>query len=120
MHLTLSTSIGACTHVYTTGEGRTLNEQEVSDPSLTSSWNSLYNSVGAFNHPENDSSRFFVGSQEDVYKELNEVPKNNHLDVTTRHQYQLSYELALDNMLTPFVHTPMISPLASSAMSKPK
>ena len=64
---------------------------------------------------------YYAGSQEDVYKELNEVPKNNHLDVTSRHQYQLSYELALDNMLTPFIsHPPIISPLVSAPVTKPR
>ena len=64
---------------------------------------------------------YYIGSQEDVYKELNEVPKNNRLDVTSRHQYQLSYELALDNMLTPFIsHAPIISPLVTASIKKPR
>lgn len=81
----------------------------------------MYDGMGGLDTPESDSSSYYVGSQEDILKELNEVPKNNHLNVTSRHQYQLSYELALDNMLTPFISpTPMVSPLATTAVSKPK
>lgn len=85
--------------------------------SLNSSWNSLYDGVGAFDSPGDNS--YYSGSQEDVFKEINEIPKNTSLDVASRHQYQLSYELALDNMLTPFIsHTPIISPLATASASK--
>lgn len=88
---------------------------------MNSSWSNVFDGMGGLDTSESDSSSYYVGSQEDILKELNEVPKNNHLNVTSRHQYQLSYELALDNMLTPFIsHTPMISPLAKPAVSKPK
>ena len=98
-------------------EGKLSSEQS----SLNSSWNSLFNGRGGFDTPESDSSCYYVGSQDEVYKELNEVPKKSPLDVSTRHQYQLSYELALDNVLTPFIpHAPIISPLASSATMRSK
>ena len=81
----------------------------------------MYHGMGGLDTPESDSSSYYVGSQEDILKELNEVPKNNHLNAGSRHQYQLSYELALDNMLTPFIsHTPIVSPLATAGLSKPK
>ena len=102
---------------FTLGSGKISSEQS----SLNSSWSSLFE--GAFDTVATDSSYCYVGSQEDAFKELNEMPKNkNHLGVTARHQYQLSYELALDNMLTPFIssHPPIISPLASSSVSKSK
>ena len=105
-----------CEHVHV-GNAMVLGEE----PYLNSSWSNVYDAMGGLDTSEGDSSSYYVGSQEDILKELNEVPKNNHLNVTSRHQYQLSYELALDNMLTPFTsHTPMISPLAKPAVSKPK
>lgn len=91
------------------------------EPYLNSSWSNVYDGMGGRDTPESDSSSYYVGSQEDILKELNEVPKNNHLNAASRHQYQLSYELALDNMLTPFTsHAPIVSPLATAAQSKPK
>ena len=91
------------------------------EPYLNSSWNNVYDGMGGLDTAESDSSSYYVGSQEDVFKELNELPKNNHLNIGSRHQYQLSYELALDNMLTPFTSpTPIVSPLATASVSKPR
>ena len=114
--LSLVSILGIDLLLCTPGKMKTSSEQ----PSYNSSWSSLFDD--AFNTLSTDSSYCYVGSQEDAFQELNEMHKNkSHLEVSARHQYQLSYELALDNMLTPFIsHPPIISPLASSSVSKAK
>lgn len=82
--------------------------------SLANNWSSLYDQ----DNPSNFEYSYFEGSQPDVLDELQSVRSNN-LDVA-KHQYQLSYELALDNMLTPFAnHVPTAaSPLTISSKQK--
>ena len=77
-----------------------VNGEDFSNPSLTSSWNNIEDDF-------DQGYSYFESSQADALRELNEIsrvphPSRHHLDVG-RHQYQLSYELALDNVLTPFV-----------------
>lgn len=66
---------------------------------LTASWHTLENSdvegCGA-------ESGYHESSQVDILQEMKSHPLHNYLEVH-KHGYQLSYELALDNMLTPFV-----------------
>lgn len=87
------------------------------EPGLSNSWtNSAHHSLA----PSTDSSdSYYMGSQGDVYRELNEHAqypgKGQSALGVAGHQYQLSYELALDNILTPFAPpAPIISPLARS------
>ena len=63
--------------------------------SLSSSWNSLFD-VGDFESPPDSDYLYFEGSQATSFQ-----PMVNYDD--PKHHYQLSYELALDNLLTPFV-----------------
>ena len=64
------------------------------------------------------------GSQEDLFQELNAEHAPSYTGVPGgqegmpgHHGYQLSYELALDNMLTPFAPPPplVVSPLTRNA-----
>ena len=90
--------------------------------SFSSSWSSLLGGSGEFGRGSVEVSdlHFFEsggGSQSDLFQELSELePRSRQqLDTASRHQYQLSYELALDNVLTPFASNPAptISPLAT-------
>ena len=78
------------------------NLSEYPRGSLGSSWSSLY--TGAASDFETSSeisdARYLEGSQSDVFQELQ--AQQYDLLAPAKHQYQLSYELALDNMLTPF------------------
>ncbi len=65
---------------------------------LSSSWNSLFD-IGDFESPPDTEYHYFEGSQANTFS-VNE-PRGKY-DMS-KHQYQLSYELALDNVLTPFV-----------------
>ena len=80
-----------------------LTNGELYDAPVNSSWD--------------HSDGYFHGSQGDLFQELSGFPGGGG-EVETlggaAHQYQLSYELALDNVLTPFVPLPAISPLALS------
>ena len=80
--------------------------------SLGSSWNSLYEGAASDFETSSEISdaHYFEGSQTDVFQELQ--AQQYDLLAPTKHQYQLSYELALDNMLTPFA-SPNVFPGAS-------
>lgn len=84
---------------------------------FTSSWTNLYDEVA----DQYDSDLpYYMGSQSDVFQELHELQmqSNHHLgDMKHAHQYQLSYELALDNMLTPFASY-IVPPLPQPPSSK--
>ena len=69
----------------------------LSQQSLSSSWNSL---VGSEVSDLDSDISPYAASQVDVFGELplDQAP----LESVPAHQYQLSYELALDNVLTPF------------------
>lgn len=66
---------------------------------LTASWHSL---EGGSDEESEPGSEKFHGSQGDLLQEMRVHAMPNHL-MAPKHGYQLSYELALDNMLTPFV-----------------
>lgn len=69
----------------------------LSKSTLTASWHSLEGNTGFVVHePCSD----YQNSQVDLLQEMG-GPFPNHLEAN-KHGYQLSYELALDNMLTPF------------------
>ena len=87
------------------------------DQSLSSSWSSLFD-LEDLESPNDSEYGFFEGSQVDVYQELRSTKPSNDLDVA-KHQYQLSYELALDNMLTPFAnHVPSVASPLTHAKQK--
>lgn len=89
------------------------------DRSLSSSWSSLYD-VDDFENSNDSEYSYFEGSQVDVFQELGSAQQQgNHLDVA-KHHYQLSYELALDNVLTPFANhmPPIASPLMKTSKQK--
>ena len=65
----------------------------------TASWHSLKNSDLEGSEVE---SAYYESSQSDLLHDMGSHP---HLEVH-KHGYQLSYELALDNMLTPFASRP--------------
>lgn len=65
---------------------------------LTASWHSL---EGGSDDESELGSETFQGSQGDLLQEMRVHAMPSHL-MAPKHGYQLSYELALDNMLTPF------------------
>ena len=83
---------------------------------FTSSWTNLYDEVA--DRFDSDMP-YYMGSQSDVFQELHELQMQNHHlgDMKHAHQYQLSYELALDNMLTPFA-SHVVPPVPQPPSSK--
>jgi len=77
---------------------------ELSRNSLTSSWNNVHGEEADDFETSSEISDmpYYMGSQSDVFHELHELQNQQIGDIQHTHQYQLSYELALDNMLTPF------------------
>ena len=63
----------------------------------TASWHSL---EGGSDDDTSSNSDYFQGSQVDVLQEMKVHPLSSHL-MAPKHGYQLSYELALDNVLSP-------------------
>ena len=62
-----------------------------------------------------------MGSQGDVYQELASYHEGGAMGGAkdqAGHQYQLSYEMALDNVLTPFAPSQPISPLTHSMTNR--
>lgn len=81
--------------------------------SSASSWNSLFD-VGDFESPPDTDYNYFGGSQVGEFEDQSTNAQGSY-DVA-KHQYQLSYELAIDNVLTPFANhgPPVESPLVLS------
>lgn len=73
---------------------------------LTASWHSLED-TSDFEVGE-PGSEYYHSSQVNAREEMRARPFPNYLE-SHKHGYQLSYELALDNMLTPFA-SPMSAP----------
>ena len=71
----------------------------IAKSALTTSWQSLEESSDV--ETGGSESAYYQGSQADILQEMRSHPMPSHLE-THKHGYQLSYELALDNMLTPF------------------
>ncbi len=90
------------------------NLSELKRSALSSSWNSLFRAgISDFEtSSESPESRFVEGSQpdfDDVLGMSAPLHPTSHL-LEARHGYQLSYELALDNVLTPIANSQPTSP----------
>ncbi len=82
---------------------------------LSSSWNALFGAgISDFETSfEVSESPYLEGSQSDILNDVMQLSTSalapSHL-LEARHSYQLSYELALDNVLTPIVNSQPTSP----------
>lgn len=75
-------------------------KQSTSTEQSSSSWNTLFN-LGDF---ESSPDTYYEGYESSAVNSSGEPPvdKSRPKYDVAKHQYQLSYEMALDNVLTPF------------------